>query len=456
MDLPHSAWPGPPLERAPLPWSERPFRELLRLAIPMVVSLLSVSAMTLVDTVFVGWLGSTELAAVGLGGMGVFTVVSFGTALFGAARVRVGEAVGQGDQIVVRSELGAFLRVALVLGLLSTVLALILAHLLPRFSDRGDAAVLASDYMSIRSLSCLLVLLTQALAQWRQACGDSAGPMRATLAANLVHLPLDAGLIFGLGLGVAGAAWATLASALIELMLLVLLQRPQGFYLRESTFRAALTTTLRGLPSGLERVLDMIAFTAVPLLLLQVGALHVAVHQIVLQLSLLSFLPLIALSEALCILVAQAVGARRPELLVRLTSSGAALAGGYAFVLGAVFLLLPEQLVRLFNQEERVIAIGASTLALAAALQAINAFYNLAKGILRGLSSFRFVAWVTVACAWVFTPPLTFVWGVQAGHGAPGAWLALCVETLVGTFIMGTKLFRHPLMQRGRADSSAS
>lgn len=454
MDRPLADWPGPHLERAPLLWAERPFRELLRLSTPMVISLLSVTAMTLVDTLFVGWLGSTELAAVGLGGMGVFTVVSFGTAVFGAARVRVGEAVGQGDQAVVRSELGAFLRVALILGLLSTVVALVLAYFLPQLKGGGEAALLASDYMSIRALSCCLVLLTQALSQWRQACGDSSGPMRATLLANLIHVPLDAGLIFGLGLGVAGAAWATLASALVELTLLVLLQRPQGFFLRESTMRAALATTARGLPSGLERVLDMIAFTAVPILLLEVGDLHVAVHQIVLQLSLLSFLPLIAVSEAVCILVAQAVGARRPALLVRLTHAGAALAGGYAIVLGIVFLLLPEELVRLFNQEAEVIAVGAKTLALAAALQTINAFYNLAKGILRGLSAFRFVAWVTVACAWVFTPPLTFLWGVRAGHGAPGAWLALCVETFVGTLIMGSKLLAHPLMRQGRTELS--
>jgi len=455
MDSPHPDKTGPQLERATLTWSARPFRELLRLSVPMVISLLSVSAMTLVDTLFVGWLGSTELAAVGLGGMAVFTVVSFGTALFGAARVRVGEAVGQGDQSVVHSELGAFLRVGLVLGVLSALVALLVAQLLPWLSQGGEAAALAGDYISIRSLSCPLVLLTQALAQWRQACGDSRGPMRATLVANLVHLPLDAGLIFGLDLGVAGAAWATLASALVELGLLGLLQRPHGFHLRESSLRAALATTVRGLPSALERVLDMLAFMAVPLLLLKVGDLHVAVHQIVLQLSLLSFLPLIAVSEAVSILAAQAVGAGRAALLVRLARSGAALSGGYALLLGILFLLVPKELVRLFNQEGPVIELGASTLALAAALQAINAFYNLAKGILRGLSAFRFVAWVTVACAWVFTPPLTFLWGVHDGYGVPGAWLALCVETFFGTLIMGTKLLGHPLIRRGQAELSA-
>lgn len=442
--------------RGALPWAERPFRELVRLSGPMIVSLLSVSAMTLVDTLFIGWLGSTELAAVGLGGMGVFTVVSFGTALLGAARVRVGEAVGQGDERTVRAEFGAFLRIALVLGVSSSVLAALGAFLLPLLARDGAATWLARDYMLIRALSCPLVLFTQALAQWRQACGDSAGPMRATLIANAVHVPLDAAFVFGLDLGVQGAAWATVASALAEASMLYLLQRKEGFWWSESSAPAALRTALRGLPTGIERTLDMIAFTAVPLLLLEVGDVHVAAHQIVLQLSLLSFLPLIALSEAVCILVSQAVGAQKPGLLVRLSRAGAALAGGYSVLLGALFLSIPSVLVRLFNDEEPVIALGAEVLVLAVALQTINAFYNLEKGILRGVSEIRFVAWITVGCAWVFTPPLTYLWGVRWGYGAHGAWLALCVETLVGTLIMGRRILRHPLIQRGQAELSTT
>jgi len=452
MDSTPPASLEPLSERGHLTWAERPFRELLRLSGPMVVSLLSVTAMTLVDTLFIGWLGSTELAAVGLGGMGVFTVLSFGTAVFGSARVRVGEAVGQGDHGTVRSELGAFLRLALVLGVASVAVTVIGAFALPLFAKSGETTRLAQEYMLIRALSGPLVLFTQALAQWRQACGDSAGPMRATLIANVIHVPLDAAFVFGLDLGVAGAAWATLASALIETSLLFLLQRPQGFYLSESSFGTAWRSALRGLPTGIERTLDMIAFTAVPFLLLEVGATHVAAHQIVLQLSLLSFLPLIALSDAVCILVSQAVGARRSELLVLLVRSGMLLAGGYSVVFGCLFLSVPELFVRPFTSEAAVITLGAQTLVLAVALQTINAFYNLAKGILRGVSSIRFVAWVTVLCAWVFTPPLTYVWGVRAGHGVLGAWVALCVETFVGTLIMGRKVWGHPLIAQGRVE----
>ena len=56
-----------------LPWIERPMPELLRLAWPIAISTLSYSVMTLVDTMFVGQLGASALAGVGLGGEGFGT-----------------------------------------------------------------------------------------------------------------------------------------------------------------------------------------------------------------------------------------------------------------------------------------------------------------------------------------------------------------------------------------------
>ena len=57
-----------PLNSKDLSWAERPLSELVRLAWPIAISWLSFSAMTLVDTLFLGWVGPSALAGVGLGG----------------------------------------------------------------------------------------------------------------------------------------------------------------------------------------------------------------------------------------------------------------------------------------------------------------------------------------------------------------------------------------------------
>jgi Na+-driven multidrug efflux pump len=66
--------------------------------------------------------------------------------------------------------------------------------------------------------------------------------------------------------------------------------------------------------------------------------------------------------------------------------------------------------------------------------------------MLRGLSVFRFVAWVAVGCAWLLTPPLTYLWAVRAGLGVSGAWIALCVEVSVGVILVYLRARRHPAL----------
>ncbi len=148
-----------------------------------------------------------------------------------------------------------------------------------------------------------------------------------------------------------------------------------------------------------------------------------------------------------------AVGAHRPALLVRLASAGAALAGVYSLALAALFLSIPSLLIRLFNRgaarcgdrhpNRWVWPRCSSASTLSTASQRCSA--RPLRDPLRGLGH--------RALRLVFTPPLTYLWGVRWGNGAPGAWMALCTETFVGTLIMGQKVFRHPLVAAGGLNS---
>src|SRR5262245_5069181 len=100
-----------------LPWRDRPLAELLRLAWPIAVSLLSFSVMTAVDTLFVGHLGSAALANVALGGTATFTLLCFGFGLLRATNITIAQAVGAGQRHRVQAYLGASLALALGFGL---------------------------------------------------------------------------------------------------------------------------------------------------------------------------------------------------------------------------------------------------------------------------------------------------------------------------------------------------
>lgn len=431
-----------------LPWSASPERALVRLASPLVLQLISFSLMSLVDTLFVGRLGGTALAAVGLGSIAMLTVTSFGQSVLAAARLLVGNAVGRGQRSEVERLLGVFLRLGIGLGVLSLFAAVAVAALLPWISADFETGARAGRYAAIRALGAPAILLSAALGQWLTGQSHAKAPMRAALVANLANIPLNALFLFGLRLGTDGSALATAIAHVVELLVLVLAAR--GALTRApgerptSLFRAAygssnadaLAALRLGAPTGIERVLDMTAFAAVPVLLSYAGPEHIAAHQIALQVSLFAFLPLAALSDAASVLTAQAMGARAFGLIRRLVQAGLAIAIAFTALWSVLCVLLREPVAALFTGDALVLAATRPTLVAMASIQVGNAIYTVLKGILRGLGELHFVAWCTVLCAWLITPPLTYLFSVRGTLGAAGAWWAILVEVLFGLSIV--------------------
>ena len=97
------------VEREEQRWKLKPFPELGRLAWPITVSMLSYSIMTLVDTLFAGRLGASQVGAVGLGGVVTFTMLAFGFGLLRGSKVIVAQALGAGRRDRVKGSVGAAL-----------------------------------------------------------------------------------------------------------------------------------------------------------------------------------------------------------------------------------------------------------------------------------------------------------------------------------------------------------
>ena len=103
-------------QREKLRWKHKPIPELVRLAWPIAVSMLSYSVMTLVSTLFVGRLGANALAGVGLGGVAAFGLIVFGFGLLRSVKVVVSQATGAGRRGDLAVYVAAAVGLAVVLG----------------------------------------------------------------------------------------------------------------------------------------------------------------------------------------------------------------------------------------------------------------------------------------------------------------------------------------------------
>ncbi len=425
-----------------LHWKDQPFRELVRLAWPMTVSMLSFSVMTLVDTLLLGHLGRAQLAGVGLAGMSSFVLLCFSFGLMQGAKVLVAQAIGANRPEEGRAYLGAAITLAVGIGFLTVGLGQIVAVFIGRLAATEAAAEAARTYMRLRILGAPVVLLYAALREVRQAEGDSRTPMLATVAANIVNIALAVFLIFVLKMGVAAAACAALFAHGVEAGIMVLSQRSRGWGFARMR-KAHLVELLRvGVPTGLQFTLEVGAFATLTLMISLFSEVEMASHQIALQVIHFSFLPALAMAEAAAVLAGQAVGAGRYELVNRVARMALSISGGYAFVCTAVFALAAGLIVKSFTPDPEVISRATTLLHIAAVFQLFDAANIIARCTLRGAGDVRYSAIVGVVTSWLCTPTLTWIPGRHYGLGAAGGWLGLCLEIFVTAGILWRRLER--------------
>jgi len=188
-------------------------RAIGALAIPALGTLAIDPLVSIVDTAWVGRLGTAPLASLAIASAvfaAIFSVFNF---LPAAVTPLVAGEVGRGDKARAGTIATGALAVALVVGVLIGAVAVLLAEPLTRvFGGEETVAVGATAYLRIRFLALPAVLVAMVGHGVFRGHSDTRTPLFVALGLNAVNLVLDPILIFGLGLGVAGAAWATVVA----------------------------------------------------------------------------------------------------------------------------------------------------------------------------------------------------------------------------------------------------
>ncbi|MEQ1564695.1 MAG: MATE family efflux transporter [Myxococcota bacterium] len=420
-------------------------RGLFGLAWPILVQMVSYTMLSVVNSIYVGWLGTSELAAIGLASTLVYLVQAFALGLLGGVRVLVANRTGAGDPEGARGFAWLGLWVGLAGGLV--VLATIpLGAVSLRAMGASEAVVgLGAAYFGWRVAAAPLMFVFTALNSAFQGRGDTRTAMVAHVLANLVNLVVDPVLIFGLGpvpaLGIAGAAIGSglgIAAGLgyVGLRARGLLGAPEGAP-AGSRVRPTLDGWRElwriGAPSGVHYALDVSAFVVLAALLARAGEAHVAAHVIVVRVVMASFLPCHALGEAVSVLVAQNVGALRPEDARRALWLGLVQAVSLMATTAGVFVGAPGALVAVFGAAPDVAAIAAPILVLYGVVQVVDGVMVVTFGALTGAGDTRFAMRAGLLASWLVKLPVAGVAVLGLGWGAYGAWTGIGAEIVVGT-----------------------
>ncbi len=409
--------------------------EILGLSWPIMVSTLSFTVMIVVDSMFVARMGTAPLASMALATSVTFLLISFGMGLLRATKVVAAQRTGAGDEAAVDGSVVQAVGLAVVIGLLVTAFAPFGELVFVAMGGSPEVVGHADAYFTVRVLGAPLAFVLIALKAWFEGRGDTRTPMVASVLANAVNITLDPLLIFGWGpvpaMGTGGAALATVIGVGVGLAFVshrtrtALRGRDVRWRLDGSMVRELLRL---GLPMGVGRSVDVLAWLVFVSMLARVGEVHLAAHVIVMRIVSVSFLPGWAVGEASGVFVGMAVGAKRPAIARQAWRSATFVAVGIMTVMAVIFVLAPGPFIALFDAEPEVVRVARDLMLVAAAFQLFDAVAMVGIGSLNGAGDTRFTMVATAGAIWGINLPVAWLFAIHLELGAVGAWLGLLVE----------------------------
>ena len=428
--------------------------EVFALAYPVVLTQLSVTLMSVVDSAMVGRLGTAELGAVGFSGIWMWTAVSFFVGLATTVQTFVSQSQGAGNE----SACGRWVWQGLYIVVVPTILvsaavfafAPLLLEVAGASSEIQHAAV---TYVRTRCFGNPGFVAAFVLTSFFRGIGDTRTPLYANIVAVLCNAVLDYGLIFGkLGLpewGVYGAGFATATSEWILLgTMTFFFARP---YLRDrfkTRIRLPALSEIRrlartGVPIGGQWFLEMTSFAAFSTLIVGMGDIAMAASQAFLVLLSVSFMQAAGISIGVSTLVGRYIGAGNLPSAERSYRSGIKLGWALALTIALLFLLIPGTLMRIFSDEPGILSVARPLLLVGAVFQLFDALAQIVDGALRGAGDTLWPFVARLSLAWGLQVPLAYFFGIYLDGGLVWAWfgsgfyIAVLCLVLAGRFRSG-------------------
>lgn len=438
--------------------AERPggYREVFRVAYPLVISMGSFTLMQFCDRIFLARYSAPAIQAALPAGILSFTLIAGFMALAGYANTFVAQYFGAGDKRMCSASTVQGVIVALLSWPLMMALAPAGRLLLRASGHAPDVQALEFVYFDILMWGSVLVPLNAAISGFFTGRGDTLTNMVATVAGNLANVVLDYMLIFGRWgapeLGIAGAAYATVASGLVSPLLLGILyfnRRHARDFQTRSTLRFDRALFLRmirfGLPSAVHLVLDVGAFTLFVLLTGRLGAEAFAASNIAFSINNVAFMPLIGIGIAAQILVGQYQGREDSATAERVGWTALKIGCLYMTVIGSSFLLFPLGYYRLFTGNETaglsldaLLPTGRTLLIMMAVWGWMDTVNIVLSGALKGAGDTRFVMLYSIGMTWGvwMLGEAVIFFALKGGLLMGWAWMTFFVFLMAAGFLV--------------------
>jgi MATE family multidrug resistance protein len=413
-------------------------------------------AITVTDTVMLGWYSVAALAAGTIAGSYFFTLFLRGAGFAFAGRPMVATLDADDDEVGIRRVTRMGLWLSFGYAILVLPMMLWAEPLLLGLGQETSVAADAGRYLMVAGFGMIPALFVMVIKSYLAALERTQVVFWITILAAISNALANDAFIFGNWgapeLGIMGAALASLVTQFISLIAIVIyaivvLPQHQMFVRLWRPDWEALSRVFRlGLPIGVTGLSETGLFSATAIMMGWLGTVPLAAHGIALQLAGMTFMLHLGLSNAATIRAGNAYGRKDRDHLARGALVAYVMSFGMALITTTAFLIWPEALISLFMQKAepmrvQILSIGVGLLAMAALFQMVDGAQAIALGVLRGVQDTKMPMVIAALSYWAIGIPCSYVLGFVFGFGGIGVWAGLVLGLSLAAILMSWRFW---------------
>ena len=426
---------------------ENPSKALWSLAVPIMFGMGIQTLYNLVDMIFVGRLGGQAITGIAFNMPLFFLVLGLTMGLGTGVTAAIARYIGEDNkrQADNCAEHAVFMA-ALISILLSSTGLLFGREILSLFGAEGEILNLGWEYLHVMCIGMPFMIFSGFFRSILSGEGDMKFPMMVAGLGTVLNIILDPIFIFdldsfggfGFGLGIAGAAMATVISQVIVFLVFIFMlffkdHSYISFNLSDFTFSTDILWDIIkvGLPASLSMIVMAVGQGVFNKILVHISVETVAAYQVAGRLDMLVFLPIFSIAASLTTLVGMFYGAKEYEVLRFTIRYGIVSALIITIFSSALVYIFADQVVRFFTEDESIVVIAVNFLQIFAFAYPFIAVGITTGRVLQGLGKGLPVLIITIVRVLGVSAPLALFFVFIVGKSVEWVWYSMMLSTVV-------------------------
>lgn len=439
------------------------YADLLRLALPVMLTQLGQVVVQLCDNMMVGRLGALPLAGVSFGGTVFFIIFALAIGFTLGLTPLVGELFAQNRKEEVAGYLQNSIALYLTMGVVFVALLLAAVPLMHYLGQPEEVVEVAIPYFKYLAWSVLPFMLFASFKQFLEGIGNTKVAMTIVVISNALNILLNWVFIFGKfgapELGAAGAGLSTLiARSVTPVMMIIYFLSKKEFrsYFDYFSWRKMMGITREGnhyckelfrvgLPIAGHLTLENSAFCITSLMMGWIGTVEIAANQITTTMANVAFMMVVGIGSATTILTSHAYGARDRAQIKAVSRASYTVGLAWNTITALSFILLRNHIPLLFTNDPEVVRTAGMLLIFCGLFQFSDGLQCISTGLLRGIKDVAVILRIALIAYVVINVPLGYLLCFVVGWGAPALWIGFIAGLTIAAVLL-IRRFRRQLV----------